>query len=99
MEIKLFYPDSLLPKPFLKEFLQKMTNRLGFGEAQYGKAQRRQCYMTRLGKEYAAYKKTGNAEHLYNIANYAYLESIAPENPKFHEDNTVSSVTRASLGK
>lgn len=47
-----------------------------------------------MSLELKAYKKTGNEEHLLNIANYCHLESFAPENKKFHYDNTVDSVTR-----
>lgn len=50
--------------------------------------------MSRLAKELAAYKKTGNMEQLINIANYAILEAMAPENPRFHFDAGVDSVTR-----
>ena len=50
--------------------------------------------MWRLGEELKAYKKTGNMEALFNIANYAWLESLAPENPKFHYDPTAKSNTR-----
>lgn len=51
-------------------------------------------YMTRLGLELQAYRRTGNTEHLYNIANYAHLEAYAPENGKFHYDDKAESVTR-----
>jgi len=53
--------------------------------------------MTRMKLEVTAYRKSGNREHLLNIANYAWLESQAPENPKFHWDNTVDSVTRGKV--
>ena len=44
--------------------------------------------------KYGAYQKSGNREHLLNIANYAWLESLMPENSKFHWDDKVESVTR-----
>ena len=50
--------------------------------------------MTRLVMETKAYRRSGNREHLLNIANYAYLESICPENPKFHFDPEAKSATR-----
>lgn len=50
--------------------------------------------MYRMEKELAAYKKSGNLEHLYNLANYAFLESCEPEHPAHHYDDTVESATR-----
>ncbi len=58
---------------------------------------RRQKYMTRIKKELAAYERDGNAEQLFNIAVYCYLETRAPENKKFHFDATVESVTRGKF--
>lgn len=82
-------------KEHFKSFVQKMAYRLVQGAARYGtKVKKEQNYMTRLIMEVKAYKRTGNHEHLLNIANYAILESVAPENPKYHFDNTVRSVTR-----
>jgi hypothetical protein len=71
-----------------------MLNRLVVGEARYGPWSKKRKAVTRLTKELAAYKKTGNAEHLFNIANYCVLEYIDPEHPKHHFDPTVDSVTR-----
>ena len=75
-------------------FLQLMMNRRTVGFLRYGPINRRQKYLTRLTKELEAYKKTGNAEQLINIANYAFLEWHAPENRKYHFDNHADSVTR-----
>ncbi len=78
-------------------FLQRMLNRLIQGYVRYGAAKEEQRYMTRLIMEVKAYKKSGNVEQLYNIANYALLESIAPENKRFHFDASVESVTRGRI--
>lgn len=79
-------------------FLQRIMNRRWSGFLRYeqksGGPTARQKYMSRLAGELEAYRKTGNAENLYNIANYAYLESRAPENKKFHFDNEAVSATR-----
>lgn len=75
-----------------------MANRLAVGEFRYGSPNRRQKYMSRLEKELEAYKESGNREQLINIANYAILESIAPEHPQAHFDNTVASATRHRFG-
>ena len=82
--------------PFAR-FLQKMANRICVGHIQYGPPNRAKRYLTRLKSEVRAYQKTGNVEYLYNIANYAFLESIAPEHEKHHENNFVPSVTRGKV--
>lgn len=94
--IELFWSEKLaqtVKKPF-KDFSQRMANRLMQGDARYGAPRKDKNYMTRLIMEVKAYRKSGNQEHLINVANYCVLETIAPEHPKFHFDNTVESVTR-----
>jgi|SRR5579863_4306171 len=103
MEITLRIPDSIkLDKNTTSEFvtfLQQVVNRRCVGAVRYGDRPRKeQKYMTRLGMEVKAYKKTGNREQLLNVAVYAFLESFAPEHPKHHHDATVDSVTRKKLG-
>lgn len=99
MEGKIWCSDKFRHdwKQFL-EFVQHQANRLAFGYPRYEAKTKgpdpRNKYMTRMKLELKAYKKTGNREHLLNIANYAWLESQAPENKKFHWDATVDSVTR-----
>ena len=80
-----------------REFVNCQTKRLAQGRARYGLPDRRYRYMTRLDTELKAYRRTGNMEHLINIANYAVLESIEPENRRFHFDNGVGSVTRGRV--
>jgi hypothetical protein len=75
-----------------------MANRLMVGEWRYGSPQRRQRYMSRLEKEFEAYKRSGNSEHLINIANYAWLELIQPEHPQAHFNALIESVTRHRFG-
>lgn len=96
--IRLEIPDSVElqnhKKSIFKMFAQTMLNRLFVGETRYGPGNKKQKYFTRMKKELQAYEKTGNAEQLFNIANYCVLEWIAPEHPKHHFDPTVESVTR-----
>lgn len=75
-------------------FAQRMANRLLQGHVRYGLPDRKKLYLTRLKKELAAYEKTGNAEHLINVANYCILECEAPEHPKHHFDPLAMSATR-----
>lgn len=67
------------------------------GHFRYGSPQKRKLYMKRLRLELEAYEETGNKEHLFNIATYSYLESVKPQNEKFHFDNTVESATRGKM--
>ncbi len=75
-------------------FLQMQANRYGFGNARYGEPRASKKYLTKLKKELKAYQREGNMEQLLNIGVYAFLESLAPENKKFHFDPYRESVTR-----
>jgi hypothetical protein len=79
-------------------FIQRQADRIQVGEIRYGVPKRRQRYMSRMQVEMDAYKKTGNMEHLLNIANYCWLESEKPENARFYFDQKVDSVTRKDFG-
>jgi hypothetical protein len=81
-----------------RDFVQRQANRLAVGHLRYGPAHRRKKYMSRLQIELDAYKESGNREHLINIANYAILESFAPEHPQAHFDNMAASATRHRFG-
>lgn len=97
--IQVFWSEKLrLPfKEDFAAFLNYMSKRIAGGAARYGPPDREKKYMTRLALELKAYRKTGNMEHLINVANYAWLESVAPENKRFHFDNMVDSVTRGRM--
>ena len=81
-------------RQWFRAFCQGMLHRIQAGELRYGPGSKRQKYMTRLIKEVKAYEKTGNAEQLFNIANYCILEWIYPEHPKHHFKPEADSVTR-----
>lgn len=81
-----------------RAFFQQVLNRAGVGNVRYGEIDTRKRYMTRIGKELRAYRRTGNVEHLLNIAVYAWLESVRPEHRKQHWDATAESATRAEMG-
>lgn len=80
------------------EFVQQAANRLAFGCARYedkhGGPVKENRYMTRMETEMKAYRRTGNSEHLRNIFNYAWLETRAPENARFHWNTEAESATR-----
>lgn len=78
-----------------EEAFQKALNRLYQGVIRYKHLTRDEIKaMTRMRKEYSAYKRTGNSEQLLNIIVYCILELTWPENKKFHFDSSVKSVTR-----
>jgi hypothetical protein len=97
--MEIYWPSKIkLPnEDSFREFVNKMSKRLAVGQCRYGVPDRRKKYRTRLSLELRAYNKTGNAEHLVNIANYATLESFAPEHPKFHWNVNVDSATRGRV--
>ena len=98
MQLTLWWSDKIKQDPkTVRDFFQKMANRLLIGHLRYGPPKREQNYMTRMIMEMKVYKRTGNMEHLINIANYCWLESEAPENKKFHFNATVDSVTRGKI--
>lgn len=83
-----------------KKFIQMKANRLIVGVYRYdlGKPTKAAKYLTRLKAELEAYDKTGNREHLVNLSNYAFLESVAPEHPLAHFEHVSKSITRDLLG-
>lgn len=99
MQHTIFTSDKLKLDPEVTEkfigFIQMMANRHGFGAARYGDHPiATQKYLSRLKMELKAYQREGNMEQLLNVAVYAFLESFAPENKKFHFDPYRESVTR-----
>lgn len=79
-------------------FLQEVINRSLVGGIRYGPIDKRKQYLSRLKKELKAYIADGNREQLLNIAVYAFLESYAPENKKYHVNEFADSVTRGTFG-
>lgn len=77
-------------------YLNMQAARWFQGNCRYGHPRRSKRYLSRMKAEIAEYERTGNAEHLLNISNYAYLESFRPENQKYHFDPTVESATRGN---
>lgn len=102
MDIIIKWPDSIVIASrqisALRSFLQSMVNRLAVGHLRYREPHKGKCYQTRAVKELEAYTRTGNQEHLYNAANYCFLETVAPQHPNSHFDPTAKSATRRQLG-
>lgn len=103
MKLELEIPDSIRlderTTVHFRSFLQAVVNRRAVGVLRYGdKPTRRKRYQRRLAMEFKKYRAEGNFEQLLNIAVYAFLESEAPENKKFHFDPLAASATREALG-
>lgn len=101
MKIETWWSDRIKAPEQLKMLIamfQDMANHALQGVNRYGPPDRKQKYMTRIGLELAAYRKTGSHRHLVNIANYAALEAVAPENGRFHRGDEGASATRGKLG-
>lgn len=92
------FPIARHTKHTFEKLFQRMANRIAVGELRYGPAKPGHQWMKRARMELSAYRKTGNAEHLINAANYCGLECAAPEHPKHHFDGTVDSATRGKRG-
>lgn len=82
----------------MRSFMQAQVNRIVVGELRYGAPNRRKKYLTRSRLELRQYSLTGNIEHLLNAANYCFLETYAPQNPKCFFDPAAASATRDHLG-
>ena len=101
--IKIKVPPSLARVRDLRllvEWFQQLANRLLVGALRYeihGPQPENMC-LSRLRTELKAYERNGNREHLRNLANYAYLESVAPQHPRHHDDPLTRSATRRKFG-
>lgn len=109
MTLEVIIPDVLssqMPSQGIEDFrafLQQVCNRriagwLRYEKPHYGRPMGRHRYQSRLRKELEVYDRTGNFEQLLNIAVYAFLESEAPENRRFHFNPQTTSVTRKEFG-
>ncbi len=71
-----------------RAFVLGMQNRLimaGFRYARFADLEKRAFdFLEGIEKKLAAYKRTGNTEHLVDLANYAMLEWIWPSHPDAH---------------
>jgi hypothetical protein len=94
--LQVFWPTriSLPNRQEINDFLDAMVKRLAVGHTRYGEPKVEKTYMSRMEIELRSYKRSGNREHLFNVANYALLESIAPQHPKHHWNSHIESVTR-----
>lgn len=81
----------------VRSFLQLVVNRIVQGHYRYGPPRKSRKYRKRMRLELGEYDRTGNFENLLNSAVYHWLESMAPQNKKFHFDNTADSATRGRV--
>lgn len=96
MTEKIWFSEKIRPATLraFVQFLQRQANRFAMGHLRYGEPNPAKEYLRRLKAEVRAYERTGNAEHLGNVAVYAYLETEAPSHGEAHWDATAPSATR-----
>jgi hypothetical protein len=80
--------DALRRTQWNEAFEELMRNRLLMGAFRYGtfseQRHRRHDNAGSMEKHLTAYRETGNAEHLVDIANLALVEFTLPAHPNFH---------------
>lgn len=94
--------DQILAKDFSEDFVQKMRNRILMSHYKYGwmkdtypdLADAIACLEERL----ALFKKTGNLEHLVDVANFAMIEYLYPRHSNAHFEGTDSDKSPGLVG-
>ncbi len=94
--------EEILKLDFSEDFVRKMQNRMVFSHYKYGwvkdtypeLADAIACLEQRL----ALYKKTGNAEHLVDAANFAMIESMYPRHVNAHFEASDSDSSPGLVG-
>ncbi len=94
--------EQILKKDFSEDFVQKMKNRILVSHYKYGwvedtypeLADAIACLEQRL----EMFKKTGNTEHLVDVANFAMIEFMLPRHPKAHFAATGSETSPGLVG-
>lgn len=80
--------EDILKRDFSEDFIQKMRNRIVVSHYKYGWM--RDTYpeigdaIASLKERLELYEKTGNLEHLIDVANFAMIEFMLPRHPKAH---------------
>ena len=94
--------DKILARDFSDEFIRLMKNRIVASHYKYGwvddtypeLADAVACLEQRLD----LYKKTGNTEHLVDVANFAMIEFTRPLHPEAHFKGTDSDQSPGLVG-
>lgn len=94
--------EQILRQDFSEGFIQKMKNRILMSHYKYGwmkdsypeLADAVACLKQRL----ELYKKTGNKEHLVDVANFAMIEYMYPRHPNAHFEATDSDASPGLVG-
>ncbi len=80
--------EKILKRDFSEDFVRKMRNRMLVSHYKYGWV--KDTYpeladaVASLEQRLALYKKTGNTEHLIDVANFAMIEFMFPRHPNAH---------------
>ena len=94
--------EQILKQDFSEDFIQKMRNRILMSHYKYGwvtdsypeLADAVACLEQRL----EMYKKTGNKEHLIDVANFAMIEYMCSRHPNAHFAATDSDASPGLVG-
>lgn len=95
-------PEEILKRDFSEDFVQKMRNRIVVSHYKYGWMS---LTYPEIGDAIASleerlelYKKTGNTEHLVDVANFAMIEYLHPRHPNAHFEGTDSDASPGVVG-
>lgn len=95
-------PEDILKTDFSEDFVQKMKNRIVVSHYKYGWI--RESYpeisdaIASLEERLDLYKKTGNLEHLVDVANFAMIEFMRPRHGNAHFEATDSDKSPGLVG-
>lgn len=95
-------PEQILQRDFSEDFVQKMKNRIIVSHHKYGWV--KDTYpeladaIAYLEERLALFKRTGNTEHLVDVANFAMIEFMYPRHPNAHFKGTDSDESPGLVG-
>lgn len=94
--------EMILKRDFSEDFVQKMRNRIVVSHYKYGWM--RDSYpeladaIASLEERLELFKKTGNLEHLIDVANFAMIEYMYPKHANAHFRATDSNESPGLVG-
>jgi len=94
--------EQILRRNFSEDFVQKMRNRIVTSHYKYGWME--DTYpeladaIASLEERLELFKKTGNTEHLVDVANFAMIEFMFPRHPNAHFVGTDSDKSPGLVG-
>lgn len=94
--------EEILKRNFSEDFIRKMKNRIVVSHYKYGWMEHTYPELAdaiaSLEERLSLYKKTGNKEHLVDVANFAMIEYMFPRHPDAHFEVTDSDASPGLVG-